>query len=78
MAVERPPDLPRVDQAARQSADPAHRFHGWPHPADTRPQVAASGAMGRVRANAPEFHKVAAVGARHIHGGLVSKRRAGK
>ena len=38
----------------------------------------ASGAMVRVRGNAQEFHKVAAVGARHIPGGLVAKRRAGK
>ncbi len=68
----------RPAKAAQQSADPAHRFHARTHPADSRPGVAASGAMVRVRGNAQEFHKVAAVGARHIPGGLVAKRRAGK
>jgi len=76
--VDVPPDLVRPEKAARRSADPAHRFHARTKPADTRPGVAASGAMVRVRGNAQEFHKTAAVGARGIPGGLVAKRRAGK
>ena len=73
-------------KTVQHESDPGHHFH-QPGPSDIRPTVAASGAMSRVRARQPEFHKKGAgpAGAvparpvtRKIHGGLVSKRRAGK
>jgi len=85
--IHAPKDLFRPEQAARREADPEHRFHAPGRPGDSRPVVAAGGAMVRVRSRRPEFHKRAAVAAgvasaapvqRQIHGGLVSKRRAGK
>jgi hypothetical protein len=63
-----------------------HGPEARPRP-DARPGVAAHGAMVRLRARRPEFHKrgaampVPPAGAprpRQIHGGLQPKRRAGK
>lgn len=70
---------------ARKPRD-ARGEHGR-NPADARPGVAANGAMGRLRARLPEFHKrgatlpVPTAGSprpRQVHGGLLPKRRAGK
>lgn len=64
-----------------------YREEGGRKLSDARPGVAANGAMGRLRARLPEFHKrgaampVPPAGAprpRQIHGGLLPKRRAGK
>jgi len=76
----------RPEQAVRREPDPEHRFHAPGRPGDSRALVAAGGAMVRVRARRPEFHKRTEVAletapqprARQIHGGLVCKRRAGK
>jgi len=83
--IHAPKDHFRLEQAARREADPGHRFHAPGRPGDSRPVVAAGGAMVRVRSRRPEFHKKAEIPAggvapapRQIHGGLVSKRRAGK
>jgi hypothetical protein len=81
------PGPTRSKPTARREVDPEHRFHEPGRPSDLRPIVASTGAMSRIRAHQPEFHKKAPVpvapvaGApvrRKIHGGLVSKRRAGR
>lgn len=102
-AVPIPPPLPGVgrrprltdasaqvspsDKMAGRQSDPGHRFHPRDQTADTRPQVAASGAMVRVRARLPEFHKKTAgptapalttSRSRKSNRVQVSKRRAGK
>jgi hypothetical protein len=83
--IDAPKDFLRREQRARHAPDPEHRFHPRGRPGDSRALVAAGGAMVRVRARHPEFHKPAEIALaaaaprpRQIHGGLVCKRRAGK
>ena len=87
--VDAPRDLATPAKVAAHEADPGHRFHPRKSRADARPRVAKSGAMRRLRARLPEYHKPAppATGGtpsaprartRKIHGGLVPKRRLKK